>query len=170
MTFSFENHLEMMLQAKSAGFNSTCSRRKIGVYIPVPGTEDTIAIQANNNPQSICQCCMRESNVCPAIHAEVNAVMNLGTFRFSVYKLYIWAETPCHQCLSFIRRYSHITDIYCLTTESYGIIYPRVLDRTSEIRLRDEYADSLGFQIHKLDVKEILDYGKRKCNNNEEGI
>ena len=153
-----DNDLEMMLQAKSASFNSTCARRKIGVYIPVPGTEDTIAVQANNNPQSTKQCCMREANVCPSIHAEVNAVMNLGAYKYQVFKLYIWAETPCHQCLSFIRRHSAITDIYCLTTESYGVEYSRVLDRTSEIRLRDDYADSLGFQIHKLDVKEIKEY------------
>lgn len=162
---------ESMIQAKHVGqLTSNCGRRKIGVYIPLNSPElGDIAFTGSNATQSTKQCCGSATNgICTAIHAEVNAVVNLRGYRYLVDSLYIWAETPCHNCLSFIRRYSHITKIYCLSTESYGIEYPRVNDRTSEIRLRDEYAADLGFQIHKLDVKEIEEYGKRNCNNSED--
>lgn len=159
MTLTNRN-FDLILKAKSAASWSNCTRRKIGVAIPYNDPDDSseeIAIAANTT-QKTDQCCTRSAGPCPAIHAEVNAILNLGLSRYLAEELYIWAEVPCHQCLSFIHKQTYIREIFCLSPESYGKEYPRVLDRTSEIQLRYAYADSLGIDVHKLDAEEILEY------------
>lgn len=149
--------LQAMLKAKEAGILSNCSRRKIGVYIPIRDKTYHAAF-GSNNALNTSQCCTREIGICPALHAEVNAIINLGKDILKADNLYIWAEIPCHGCLSYIKRNSFIRDIFCLTTESYGREYPRVLDRTAEIALRLKYASLLGIDIHRLDAEEIRQY------------
>jgi deoxycytidylate deaminase len=150
---------QRMLKAKELDWLSNCTRRKIGVYIPLPADSDGAMFAAigGNSTQQTNHCCKRDIGICPAVHAEVNAIMNLGRQRLEAKALYIWAEIPCHACLSYIRRFSSIRDIYCLTTESYGIEYPRVLDRIPEIKLREEYASMLDLNLHQLDAKEIYE-------------
>jgi deoxycytidylate deaminase len=148
-----------ILKANELQYLSNCTRRKIGVYIPIPDDDCVLSAIAGNAVQSTIHCCMRDAGICPAVHAEVRAINNLGSQRYSATELYIWAEIPCHACLSYIHQYSYIRDIYCLTQESYGNEYPRVLDRTSEIKLRKDYATVLGIDVHELDAEEIKEYG-----------
>jgi deoxycytidylate deaminase len=156
-----EQDLRLMLTAKDLDWLSNCARRKIGVYIPLPVDNDDASYSSigGNIVQSTKQCCTRDLGICPAIHAEVNAILNLGSRKYEASRLYIWAEVPCHACLSFIRRQSFIRDIFCLTADSYGVEYPRVLDRKPEIKLREEYATILDLRLHILDREEILEYG-----------
>ncbi len=157
-----EKDFQRMLKAREFSSYSTCQRRKIGVYIPVAVIKDSdnpssyLSVLAANHPQSTIHCCKREQGICPALHAEVVAVTNLRECRYNCRDLYIWAETPCHQCLSFIRRNSHISRIICLSTESYAVEYPLVDHKKDEIALRDSYAKELGFDVVKLDREEIL--------------
>lgn len=148
-----------MTKARDYAYASDCDRRQIGVYIPIKVDsikEDLIASIGVNSPMSKQHCCNRETGDCPAIHAEVYAIMHLGSHRSEASTIYVWAETPCLNCLSFIKRFSSITRIVCLITQSYGKQYPRVLDRTAEIAKRDSYAQTLGLDVVKLDIEEII--------------
>lgn len=147
---TFEN----LLQAREASKLSNCLRRQIGVAIPVAGE----TLWGYNNSAVPCTECHRET--CSAVHAEVQATVrsieakkNLDTCG-----LYIWAEVPCHACLSFIKKFSTVAIIYCLSPESYTKQYHLNSTRIEEIKSRKEYARSLGLVILEQDMEEIEDY------------
>lgn len=144
-----------MLQAKRASQHSTCLKRKIGVAIPYVAEE---TMWGYNGAAKPCKVCERET--CPATHAEVvaiNTFISTNTMH-TLTTLYIWAEIPCRQCLSYIKRYSSIRQIFCLNRESYGKEYPSVLSRKDEINQRKEYAQAIGIRITELDREEILEH------------
>lgn len=155
---------EYMLQTYQASQQSTCLRRKIGVVVPV-GHGETI-FGYNTSPEP-CATCHRST--CQAIHAEVTAVTMLIMTQENraVTSLYIWAEVPCHACLSYIRRYSSIARIYCLSPESYLTEYPLIARRSEEITQRRVYAKSLGIDIIELDREEIIQYELFKHNKTD---
>lgn len=157
----FQRDFLCMLQARHYADMSNCAKRKIGVYVPLARPDDDAVIAviaANKHPsEQDCKVCSRQT--CPAIHAEVSAAFVLARSKeTTAHRLYIWAETPCLNCLSIIKKYTDIDMIYCLQTESYGKIYPPVRDRISEIAVRDGYAKQLGLTVIKLDADEILEY------------
>ena len=158
MNFEPCEQFDWMLKCRDyKDVTSTCKRRKIAAIIPNRGN-GPLSYIGSNNPTGSLHCCSRDKGICPAIHAEVDVVIKAKTQVILSTELYLWAETPCHQCLSFIRRHSFIDTVYCLTTESYGSEYPLVLDRKEEIAFRDEYAKSINLTIVKLDREEILEY------------
>jgi deoxycytidylate deaminase len=151
----FLETFDLMLEARKASLYSNCKRRKIGVTLPGPHDEN---IWGYNNTMLGCPTCDREK--CPATHAEVMAIQQAIYCKADreITKLYIWAEVPCHQCLNFIRRYSAVALIFCLSPESYFTEYPVIARRSEEISARREFAKSLGLSITELDREEILQY------------
>lgn len=156
--------------AQSFGNLSTCTRRKIGVYIPFSYIDgDATSVTGSNSPAPYSICCQRETGTdCSAIHAEVDAIMRLGAYSTSVKDLYIWAETPCPQCLHFIYKYSSIRRVYCLDTYLYGLEYPRVLHRTLEIAMRDRLATYLGIDVTKIKQEDLKRYELLTTSDNSE--
>ena len=154
---AFEN----MLLTYEASKQSNCLKRKIGVVVPVGHGETVFGYNISPEP---CTACHR--NTCSAIHAEVTAVTMLIMTQENraATSLYIWAEVPCHACLSFIRRYSSIAKVYCLSPESYLTEYPLIARRSEEILQRRSYAKSLGIDIIELDREEIMQYELFKHN------
>lgn len=144
---------DIMLEARAISENSNCLRRKIGVIIPA-GEDQVIGY---NFSAIQCKECNRPT--CPAVHAEVRAISILNT-HYKIYadKLYIWAEIPCKQCLSYIALHSKIRTIHCLSTDSYSKEYPIISDRKEEILARRTFARSLGIETNELDREEIIDY------------
>lgn len=149
MSYIFIN----MLKAKQAASYSNCTKRKIGCIVEV----DEV-FYGFNTVEQLCPDCSRET--CGAVHAEVSAVSQLLRNRKDrqATELFLWAEPPCLQCLNYIKRYSLIRKIYCLSPESYRIEYPLIERRTSEITQRRKYADLIGVKITELDMEEILSY------------
>lgn len=145
---------KFMLTAKNVTQYSNCGKRKIACVVPVGGDE----IWGYNNVLQKCAICSRET--CGAIHAEQAAVTQLIYLKEArnATKMYLWAESPCMQCLNFIRRYTAISSIYCLSPESYKTEYPIIARRSEEILCRRMYAKSLGISIIELDREEILEY------------
>lgn len=143
-----------MLEAKQVCQYSNCHRRKIGVVL-VAGSD---TIWGYNNTTLTCITCKRET--CGAIHAEQSAILQAIYIREAqnITDLFIWAEPPCLQCLNFIKRYSAINRIYCLSPESYLTEYPIIARRSEEILERRAYARSLGISIIELDREEILEH------------
>lgn len=155
---------DLMLSTNEAAKQSNCLKRKIGVVVPVGQGETVFGYNTSAEP---CQTCHRST--CSAVHAEVVAVTNLIMFQENrgASSLYIWAEVPCHACLSFIRRYSSITRVYCLSAESYLTEYPLIARRSEEISQRRGYAKSLGIDIIELDREELLQYELFKRNKTD---
>ena len=149
---------KLMLTAKNVTQYSNCGKRKIACVVPVGGDE----IWGYNNVLQKCAVCSRET--CGAIHAEQAAVAQLIYLKeaHNATKMYLWAEPPCMQCLNFIRRYTAISIIYCLSPESYKTEYPIVARRSEEILCRRMYAKSLGISIIELDREEIIEYDLSK--------
>lgn len=156
-------HFVNMLKAREFKQLSNCKRRQIGVYIPINKDSVTSAIGFNSTPSEE-TCCKRDLGYCTAIHAEVSAILNLGGHKNSASSLYIWAETPCLACLSFIKTKSFIRTIYCLTAESYALEYPAVMHRPIDLQYRMEHAQSLGLDVVRLDAKEIEEYELSRIN------
>ena len=158
-------HFESMLSARSVCQYSNCAKRKIACIVPV-GTDE---IWGYNNVLQSCPTCSRET--CGAIHAEQAAIAQLLYLHEGqdATKMYLWAEVPCKQCLNFIRRYSGISIIYCLSPESYLTEYPVIARRSEEILDRRKYAKSLGISIIELDREEIIEYELSKHSQPEPG-
>ena len=151
----FLETFDLMLEARKASLYSNCKRRKIGVTLPGPHDEN---IWGYNNTIKGCPTCDRDK--CPATHAEVMAIQQAIYCKADreITKLFIWAEVSCHQCLNYIRRYSAIALIFCLSPESYFTEYPVIARRSEEISARREFAKSLGLSIVELDREEIVQY------------
>jgi deoxycytidylate deaminase len=143
-----------MLAAMFTAMDSKCHRRKIGCVL-VDDVYEELVSKGYNSCANNCESCERlnPNNVCPAVHAEVNAISH--GFSSSPNEMYIWSEVPCHQCLSYIAIYSDIATIYCLSGESYYELYPHV--NQEAIRMRKEYALELGMIIIELDRAEIME-------------
>ena len=155
----------MMLHAREASAQSNCLKRKVGVCIPLYGGEET-RWGAN---QSGLACTICERDTCPALHAEVNAILKAiyEQEERAIDTLYIWAEVSCRACLSFIKRYSTVRTIYCLSPESYFTEYPVIARRSEEIRQRKIYAAALGIEIIELDREEIIEHELSKHNRGD---
>lgn len=143
-----------MLIAKQVSQLSNCNRRKIGAVVE----HDGVYVIGSNGTKGKCKCCNREVGDCPAVHAEVDAILQLpqgisGT-------LYIWAEVPCVQCINFIATYTEIKMIHCLTRNTYAREYPRVLSYGPSILQRRALAKRHDITIiqHRTDylLKESL--------------
>lgn len=146
-----------MSMAKEAQRHSNCLRRQIGVAIPVCNDPDNVYTNANCSPVT-CEVCTRDF-ACPAIHAEVKAVSSMDRIDYYDCKtLYIWAEVPCHNCLSYIFTRSAIREIFCLIPEKYAKIYPPVFTNTERIVARKLYAKRLGIDVIQIDPEEVLQY------------
>jgi len=152
---TFLEDFDLMLQAHEVAKYSNCLRRQIGVVIPAP---DGDVIWGANKSAVTCGTCHRET--CSAVHAEVAAILRYypHTQRLENRKLYIWAEVPCNQCLSFISTYSNIDIVYCLMPSTYAVEYPSILQREQEIKDRKTYAKVLGITIVELDREEVIEY------------
>lgn len=148
-------HYEGLLMASYIAHKSNCKRRKIGAAIL---DSSNTYICAANKAAIACEECHRDT--CPAVHAEVGAIQNAYEFKAlgSATTMYVWAEVPCHQCLSFIKLHSDISIIYCLTPESYSVEYKLSEGRLEDIVKRREYAKNLNISIIEIDRKEVLDY------------
>lgn len=139
---------EYLLIAKQVGEVSLCKRRKIGVVLFYPFSRE-ISTGVNGFKELTCDSCTRTIE-CPAIHAEVEAILNMQTFARLATKLYIWAEVPCLNCLSFISHQTSVRDIYCLHPSLYYQYYERVKDYHENLTLRRNYAKKLGITLHEL--------------------
>jgi len=151
----YSKDFDLMLSAKAAKETSNCLRRSIGVAIP---TIDGDTIWGANKSKIQCPSCHRET--CSAVHAEVEAVVRALKHQreIDIKKLYIWAEVPCHACLSFIASYSSIDLVYCFMPSTYAPEYPSILQRAQEIEDRKTYAKALGITIVELDREEVIEY------------
>lgn len=151
----YSKDFDLMLSAKDAKETSNCLRRSIGVAIP---TLDGDTIWGANKSKITCKSCHRET--CSAVHAEVEAIVRALKYQreIDIKKLYIWAEVPCHACLSFIASYSTIDLVYCLMPSTYAIEYPSIDRRSDEIKDRRRYAKALGITIVELDREEVIEY------------
>jgi deoxycytidylate deaminase len=145
---------EYLLEAREASKLSNCLRRQIGVALPVEGE----TLWGHNSSTLPCPTCHRET--CSALHAEVQAVVRAieAKKNLDTCGLYIWAEVPCHACLSFIKKFSTVAIIYCLSPESYTKQYHLDSTRIEEIKSRKLYARSLGIIILEQDMEEIEEY------------
>lgn len=143
-----------MLMARDVAQYSNCAKRHIGC---VSFTGDSY-IFGYNSVVNKCTTCSRET--CGAIHAEQMLIIHLmerKSFK-SVDNLYLWAEVPCIQCLNFLKRYSSIRTVFCLTPQSYAAEYPLIEQRLNEILQRRALARELGITIVEYNREEILNH------------
>lgn len=143
-------HLRFLRVAKFAGESSKCKRRQIGAVL---AKDQYKYIKRSNSPSLPCAECTKTTHKeCPAIHAEAACVVESGHTAMYCKDLYVFSEVPCLQCLSYIKKYSGVENIYCLTPESYAPFYPAVLDpwRLDQIEERKSYAHRLGFRVFEL--------------------
>jgi len=124
--------------------NSPCLSRKVGVVI----VKDKRIISSgyNSPPTDIphCEECRRfglpsgESlHLCPAVHAEVNAIINASYSRFSIFGSTLYINTPvlpCYQCVKLIINVG-IKEIVALDLEYYDK-YSKFLYENSKLLLR----------------------------------
>jgi deoxycytidylate deaminase len=141
---------EYLLMAKSLSEGSKCWRRKIATVIPIPCTQGEVRVGINGFSNFVCNDCTRMIE-CPALHSEVQAIINCRPFNSLVRDLYVWAEVPCLNCLSFIHHQSEITTIYCLAPSLYEQFYGRVKDYSERIALRRAYAKRLELTVIEID-------------------
>jgi deoxycytidylate deaminase len=130
--------------AKLCSTSSLCNRRKIGVLIRNSTTDD---IHYNYNYSPDCDYCTRTTE-CPAIHAEIYTIATSPKGFYD--ELYIYAEVPCKNCLSYIHSFSSIRKIYCLNPYLYSKDYPRVLEYGYQIKERLLYAATKGFTVTQI--------------------
>jgi len=116
-----EWHDYWMIIAKDVSSRSTCLRRKCGCVIV--DTDNRILSTGYNGPprgDEHCQTCKRadkphnvsnegkhsEYTICPAVHAEENAMLNAGIERTRGSTLYIYSDipsAPCYRCSRLIK-------------------------------------------------------------------
>lgn len=141
-------HFDYMKLAKASSLKSKCLRRKIGCVITGSGFASITGVNHSDVLHS-CSECKRDLE-CPAIHAEIDAIMSLPNEMYKAKDLYVYAEVPCLNCLSMIAHLTNITKIYCLHPSYYSSIYPRVSTYQHKIAARKEYAHKLGLAVIEL--------------------
>lgn len=137
--------------AEDVALRSTCIRRQIGTVIVDSGTKEIVATGYNGNPRGQEHCteigCIRDiqnipsgdrSEVCTAVHAEQNALMQAGT-RSRGATMYCLIM-PCNTCAKMI-----------VNAGIKRVVY------------RDEYPEMMGKKLMKsLGVKVVRFRKKRK--------
>jgi len=123
---------------------SPCLSRKVGVVIVKD--ERIISGGYNGPPTNIphCEECRRFGlpsaeflHLCPAIHAEANAIINTSRFGVSVVGSTLYINTrvlPCYQCVKLIIN-AGIREVVALDTEYYDN-QSRFIYENSELLIR----------------------------------
>jgi dCMP deaminase len=125
-----EKHIQFLRMAKCVSERSKCASRKVGVVIVRNGC--VISEGYNGAPKGVDMCqndpvCMRRTlgyksgeglEVCPAVHAETNAIVQAAMNGVSVAggTMYCYCKIPCKWCMGTIIN-SGISKIVCLAPD-----------------------------------------------------
>ena len=145
-------HEYFMRIAMLAATRSTCLRRQVGAVIVKD--KKVLATGYNGSPSGLKHClevgCMREEmgipsgqrhELCRAIHAEQNAIIQAATSGISISGGILYSTTfPCILCAKMLIN-AHIKEIYIAEG------YPDDLSR--------EMLDEAGITIHRLTIKNV---------------
>ncbi len=151
-------HEYFMQIAKLAATRSTCLRRQVGAVIVKD--KRVLATGYNGAPSGLTHCleigCMREKNgvpsgqrheLCRAIHAEQNAIIQAATSGISIYGGTLYSTTfPCILCAKMLIN-SGIKEIYIeegypdelseQMFEEAGVTVRRMIEIEKEDQLKD---------------------------------
>ena len=107
----------MMLLASSLGGLSTCAKREVGCVI---ASEDFRSLYTGyNGPASGEPFCDGQSDPCPCLHAEVNALMKVPQPTQVKHILFVTCP-PCEKCAGYIVNSKIVIEVVSLYDELTG--------------------------------------------------
>lgn len=133
--------------AKTMAARSTCHRLQVGTVITSTDFRKVLAVGYNGNATGLHNGCDREeAGNCGCLHSEENAVINCDAPRF-IEKVVFVTHLPCVQCAKRLINLGNVKQVY----------YWR------DYRLRDsiELLNSVGIQVHQLDLEETTSTEKK---------